>query len=632
MGRNWAITIGINGYDNLKPLKYAKKDAEAVSSFFRTSLKFEQIYSFSDDAAPIPGDRGVFKSQPTYAALSRFLRVRFEQRDFLNPEDNFWFFFAGHGKRYKGCDYLLPSDADPGDVERTALSIREIGDRLRRSGAGNVILLLDACRDEDDRGGQGIGVETQQGVVSIFSCSPEEQSYEIDDLEQGAFTYVLLQGLQIQGQGNCATVDRLDQYLRSQVPTVNRQYRKPIQHPYVVPEPMHKRHLILLPRQAEPADFQALKIEAFAAESREDWQEARHLWRRVLAVYPDGQAFEAIERIARKTSASPSPVPEPPSPAVRTGQRDTTPAPSVRPSAPLFEFEVVTLSVDKGLLGLGAPKIRMGHRPGKAEYRVEDLENGIHLELVAIPGGTFQMGSPDTEEGREGTESPQHRVTVPSFLMGKYPITQAQWKAVAAFPKADRDLNPDPSNFKGSNRPVEQVSWNDAMEFCARLSKKTGHNYRLPSEAEWEYACRAGTATPFHFGETITTDLANYRGTDWEYQGTTYPGSYGVGLKGEYREKTTEVGSFPPNGFGLYDMHGNVWEWCLDHWHENYEGAPRDGSAWVTGGDSDKRLLRGGSWPFDPWNCRSALRNRLNPGLRYYYFGFRVVCGSAWTL
>jgi formylglycine-generating enzyme required for sulfatase activity len=177
------------------------------------------------------------------------------------------------------------------------------------------------------------------------------------------------------------------------------------------------------------------------------------------------------------------------------------------------------------------------------------------------------------------------------------------------------------------------VSWDEAVEFCQRLSKQTGREYRLPSEAEWEYACRARTTTPFHFGETITTDLANYRGTDWDYQGKTYPGNYGQGPKGEFRQKTTEVGSFKiANTFGLYDMHGNVWDWCLDHWHESYEGAPTDGSAWTTGGDDSLRVLRGGSWGDIPRNCRSACRDGYARGSQNFYLGFRLVCASSWAL
>ncbi len=261
----------------------------------------------------------------------------------------------------------------------------------------------------------------------------------------------------------------------------------------------------------------------------------------------------------------------------------------------------------------------------KAQYFVEDLGNGVTLEMVAIPGGTFLMGSPDTEEGHSHRESPQHEVTVKSFFMGKYPVTQAQWQAVASLPQINQELNPNPSRFKGANRPVEQVSWYEAVEFCARLSQLSKRPYRLPSEAEWEYACRAGTTTPFHFGETITPELANY---DGNY-------TYGKGVKGEYREETTPVGSFGVgNEFGLYDMHGNVLEWCADSWHSNYKGAPSDGSAWKDDNENKNsyRLLRGGSWYYVPDDCRSVYRLYVDPGGRYYsYIGCRVVCAMAWT-
>jgi formylglycine-generating enzyme required for sulfatase activity len=244
------------------------------------------------------------------------------------------------------------------------------------------------------------------------------------------------------------------------------------------------------------------------------------------------------------------------------------------------------------------------------------------LEMVHIPGGTFMMGAPDNGPETYSDEKPQHRVAVPEFWMGKFPITQAQYQAI---------MGKNPSEFKGDNRPVEQVSWHDAVEFCQKLSAQTGKQYRLPSEAEWEYACRAGTTTPFHFGQTITTDLANYCGQDREINGRKYPGNYGAGPKGIYREQTTEVGSFPANAFGLKDMHGHVWEWCSDYWHDNYNGAPSDGSAWITGGDDSRRMLRGGSWDLNPRYCRSAIRNRDNPDLGYSLNGFRVVVSSAWT-
>ena len=236
----------------------------------------------------------------------------------------------------------------------------------------------------------------------------------------------------------------------------------------------------------------------------------------------------------------------------------------------------------------------------------EDLGNGVKLEMIAIPGGTFWMGSPTNEAERNNDEGPQHQVTVPSFFMGKYPLTQAQYQAI---------MGKNPAYFKGNNRPVENVSWDDAVLFCQKLSQRTGKNYRLPSEAEWEYACRAGTKTPFSFGDNITTDLVNYDGT--------YP--YKSAPKGKYREQTTDVGTFPPNAFGLYDMHGNVWEWCEDDWHENYIDAPTDGSAWNSQSGSNTKLLRGGSWSGLARYCRSADRNRYSRDNRNAYCGFRVV-------
>jgi formylglycine-generating enzyme required for sulfatase activity len=241
------------------------------------------------------------------------------------------------------------------------------------------------------------------------------------------------------------------------------------------------------------------------------------------------------------------------------------------------------------------------------KHFTEDLGNAVALDMIFIPGGRFLMGSPDSEKDRSSCESPQHQVKVSAFWMGKYQVTQAQWRAVAQLPTIERDLNLDPSYYKGEDRPVEQISWLDAVEFCKRLSKKTGKEYRLPSEAEWEYACRAGTTTPFHFGETISPELANSKG---KYSGSTPVGSYKVA-----------------NAFGLYDMHGNVWEWCEDFWHNSYRGAPTDGSAWLATRSRNKnRVMRGGSCFYgNPRYCRSAIRNALALDNRLNDVGLRVV-------
>lgn len=285
----------------------------------------------------------------------------------------------------------------------------------------------------------------------------------------------------------------------------------------------------------------------------------------------------------------------------------------------VFEFEVATIELGR--------ELTINRSRQQARSFKEDLGNGVLLEMVAIPEGTFLMGSPENEPERRNSESPQHEVIVKAFFMGKYPVTQAQWEVVAALPQINRELDPNPSYFKGSKRPVERITWLEAVEFCDRLSKHTKKPYRLPSEAEWEYACRARTTTPFHFGETITTDLANYKG---DY-------TYGAGSRGTYRRETTPVGSFDvANAFGLYDMHGNVWEWCVDRWHDNYEGAPDDGSAWVEQNDNKNNyqilmVRRGGSWSNDPVFCRSAVRDLSNAGYINRNVGFRIVCGAEWT-
>lgn len=235
------------------------------------------------------------------------------------------------------------------------------------------------------------------------------------------------------------------------------------------------------------------------------------------------------------------------------------------------------------------------------------LQQEVLLDMVYIPSGRFLMGAPDDEPEAFKNEKPQHLVSISEFWMGKFPITQAQYKAI---------MGNNPSHFMGNDRPVEQVSWHDVVKFCKRLSAKTGKLYRLPSEAEWEYACRAGTTTPFHFGQTLTDQLANYDARK----------IYNNSPIGQSRWETIKVGSFPANAFGLYDMHGNVWEWCADHYQYTYGGLPTDGSVYITKDSSRSRVLRGGSWVNAPRNCRSAVRNSYVPAYRSNNYGFRVVC------
>ena len=234
-----------------------------------------------------------------------------------------------------------------------------------------------------------------------------------------------------------------------------------------------------------------------------------------------------------------------------------------------------------------------------------DCGGGVTMELVLIPAGEFMMGSP-ANEAKRGSDESQHRVRITrAFYMGKYEVTQAEYQVV---------MGTNPSKFKGASNPVEQVSWNDSTEFCRKLSERSGKQVRLPTEAEWEYACRAGTTTPFHYGSSLGSDQANFDGN--------FPD--GGAARGTYREKTTPVGSFQANAWGLHDMHGNVWEWCGDWYDEGYYGkSPGQNPTGPTSGGY--RVLRGGAWSNFGLSCRSALRSGLIPSDRNDHIGFRVV-------
>ena len=812
MGKNWAISIGINQYDNLQPLNFAKRDAEAMAAWFREEAKFDQVFLFTADSPPIPANTPI-PTQPIYGRVRRFLQAQFEQ-PLLKPEDNLWFFFAGHGMRHADKDYLMLADSDPGAIEQTAISVEYITERLRRSRADNVVLLLDACREESSRSGLGIGEEKHQGVITFYSCAANEKSWEIAELQHGSFTHTLLTGLRLHGEANCATVERLDRYINSFVPQLNIKYQKPIQNPYLKAEPPYKMYYILLEQSATMRDVESLKLQASLSENAGNFELAEQIWIRVLGVSrADLDAISAIQRIAiKKNNSTPLPISQPvgnsESPgSSRSGdtmsstqilelaekikennrkqeeyrqavlkeveqqfplnQKSIDNLANLQKSLQLSDEEVLKIrqpifiqkeaehrkreeeerirkeqeserirqqhqqnleqyeeafltkiereyplrqaSINKfkklqtsfqlseqeilqierpiiakkeaeyqklqeenrkrqeqsvnslwtpqltlssinrrqfltyaGLGGTGLvttiafsqvfkvqPKppellifkfttvttlektgTKLKSNPNnEAKYFKEDLGNGMLLEMVEIPGGSFKMGSTPDETGRQKSEGPERIVNVPAFFMGKFEVTQEQYQQI---------IGKNPSGFQGKNRPVERVSWNDAIEFCKKLSQKTGRTYRLPSEAEWEYACRAGTTMPFYFGETITTDLVNY---DGNY-------NYGDAPKGKYRKQTTDVGSFPPNAFGLYDMHGNVWEWCQDDWHDNYANAPNDGSAW-TSQSGNRKLLRGGSWDGYPGDCRSAYRDLYILVLYSNNIGFRVVCSGA---
>jgi uncharacterized protein (TIGR02996 family) len=231
--------------------------------------------------------------------------------------------------------------------------------------------------------------------------------------------------------------------------------------------------------------------------------------------------------------------------------------------------------------------------------------NAVGMRFAWIPPGVFLMGSPESELEREDNET-QHRVRLTKGLwLGVYPVTQDQWQAV---------MGNDPSESKGENLPVENVSWGDCQEFCAALSQRESRRYALPTEAEWEYACRAGTTTPFHFGNVLNSTQANC------HNGLPY----GTEEKGPYQGQMTAVGSYRPNAWGVYDMHGNVWEWCQDYWDEQVcHAREMEDPVNLVKDFDDRRVLRGGAWNYDARHCRAACRYWASARTRYV-MGLRV--------
>ena len=589
MAKNWAICVGINQYRFLQDLTCAVNDAEKLHLWLKETAKFEQTYLFTDKSPEIDDMSEPLPSQPTFTTLRRWLRKRFE-RPILSPSDSLWFFFSGHGVREQGQDYLLlhDSDPDPEEVNNSAISLAFVTEQLRQSGAGNIMMFVDACRSVA-KSGLGIELQAEQGIISIASCRPEQKSYEIEALGHGSFTYALLESLQIQGENNCATVERLCKRLKDRVLEINRVYKKPVQTPYTRIEPETKNHLIFLPERIQPTrqDISTLRENALKAEFiLNNLKLAEVLWTR-LVIHDLDEALESLLRIRQKLQ-------QPGFNLTSSLSSQSAQTSSAKQSEPA-----------KDTSSKSSPQIL-----------TETLPGNIKLEMVKIPAGNFLMGTEETEVIRLckeyeidwfKCEMPQHRVNLKEFYLGKYPVTQEQYQAI---------MGNNPSYFKDNPKnPVEKVSWDDAQEFCQKLKDKTKKNYRLPSEAEWEYACRAETTTAFYFGETISTDQVNY---DGNY-------TFGKGKKGVYREKTTPVGSFPANKFGLYVLHGNVWEWCEDVWRENYENAPMDGSSWnENDSQSTLRTLRGGSWYGNPRNCRSANRGGDNADYRFDLIGFRL--------
>ena len=566
--RRVALVIGNSAYTTISPLQNPANDARDMTTALQ-NLNFDRVI-------------------PVYDANLQAMETAIDQfYDELKRGSVGVFYYAGHGVQSNGENYLIPVDAKidiEADLRYKALPVGLILNRLAEAGNDVSIVILDACRDNPFRSwgrnaSRGLAsVDAPKGVFIAYATAPGSVASDGQG-RNGTFTEALLRHIQTPG----LAVELLFKEVRRDVQTATTNRQTP-------------------------------------------WEST--------SLVGDFSFKPASEPIAIRSQPTPTPTPAPRSTPTPTPQPTPTPAPRSTPTPvppssvssrtflgiPVEPFSYTTAEVS------GTGTMRTFTRQAEVGRYVEQQltlpAGAVPLEMVAVEGGTFLMGSPDTEVNRNSVEGPQHQVTVPDFFMGRYEVTQAQYKAV---------MGSNPANFKGDNNPVESVSWDHAQIFIQRLNSLTGKTYRLPTEAEWEYAARAGTTTPFSYGETIMPEVVNYN----NYNGNFPYG--GAPPKGEYRQRTIAVDSLYPNPWGLYHIHGNVWEWCADEWHNSYSNKPdklkQDGSiAWTQVNtnaiphNASFRRLRGGSWRDVAGGTRSAYRSIGEYG--YFDGGFRVLLSS----
>jgi formylglycine-generating enzyme required for sulfatase activity len=553
-----ALVIGNDDYVNVRRLRNAAADADTMAAALR-KVGYTVTLQKNRDLRQTKDDVRAF-------------------RDRVAGGDEVVLYFSGHGVQLGSDNYLLPVDVrseSESQVRDDGLSLSAVLRDMRGARPALTLAVIDACRNNPFEGrGKAIG---EQGLTGVAGASGQMVIYaagegqkaldrlsDTDPVKNGLFTRVFVKEMERPGVP-------IDQVLKNVRVEVHRQAQT-VRHeqvPAIYDQVLGNYYFV--PGAAPLRVSSAEEVEQEFWNSIKDGRDA-HDFRDYERRYPNGRFLPLAQRQLRVLTAAP-PVqlasirPEPALPVVppQTPQAATVPAP--RPAAP-------------------AP-----------------LACAECPEMVVIPAGSFEMGSNEYTG-----EKPPHRVSIKSFALGKYEVTQGQWKAV---------MGSNPSGFKecGDNCPVEQVSWDGIQQYIQKLNASSGQQYRLPSEAEWEYAARAGTSSKYWWGDTASHDYANY-GKD-ECCG-------GLAQGRDQWTNTAPVGQFPANAFGLHDMHGNVWEWVQDYWHDSYSAAPSDGSAWVAGGDQGKRVLRGGSWDFIPADLRSAIRGRISPDSRIINIGFRL--------
>lgn len=569
-GKRFALIIGVDSYTDaqINPLQGAGKDAQLLAD------TLVEVSGFDRQQVFVLTSQGKAAQQPYRANVLQ--RLALIGRSI--PKDGLLLVaFSGHGVERQGKAFLLPSDAridtDPRLLSETCLDVEALKTMIRGFGVQQVLFLIDTCRNEviASRSGTSDGLSSTftqafrfevrnrevRAFATLYAASEGERAFEYSDKKHGYFTWALVEGLRGAAQNSTGqiTLANLVNYLQTQVPQRVQYDLGKDQHPFA-------------------------EISGYRADQ--------------LVLSTPGEAASA--------------------------SRVST---TILPSDGLIPYSDPHCSSQPG------SRLQASSHPREL---VEKLPNGLSLELAELPAGSFHLGATPAEASQLLAEfqtagiSPAlakqltnwqingNPVTVASITISRYEITQAMWRLVAKLPKVQLELPVNPALFQGESLPIENISWNEAMEFCERLSRLTGKKYRLPTESEWEYACRAGSATPFSFGQTLSRPLANFDVTA------------GTNSKASSTGRTFPAGRLgQPNQFGLFDMHGNVWEWCLDSWADTPTVSDTSRVQPVHGHHSTTRTIRGGSWFNPAVSCRSTSRLGLKSTDRSSTVGFRVV-------
>jgi formylglycine-generating enzyme required for sulfatase activity len=569
-GASHALVIGNDDYTNGWPkLSNAVNDAELIAAELSNR-----------------GFEVTLKRNLNANSLKRTLEEFYVVKG-ADPNARLFVWYAGHGHTVGGEGFLVPVDAPDPDRSTTAatqfrlksLSLRRFGEFVRLAQSKHAYTVFDACfagtvfNSQRAKPPPAITHATTLPVRQFLTSGDTGQTVSDD----GTFRKLFLRAIKGEARADAngdgfLTASELGLFITDRYTNISRTRQTP-RSGKLADEDYDRGDFVFKLAAVAPAILPILRSQA--SNEAVLWQSIQSstnpaMFDEFLKQFPSGQ-FAGFARIKLKELQTVAFIPIP-------GISPPAPSP-VKPAVGVFPQR---------------------YKPGDVFRDCPGCP-----ELVVIRSGSFMMGSPASEPKRYGDEGPQHRVIISKpFAVGKYEVTQSEWRSV---------MGTNPSSIKGDRKPMEGVSWNDAQRFVKKLSAKTGKRYRLLSEAEWEYAARAGTTTPFHTGNQINTGQANFYG-DFTYNGSS---------KGQYRKGTVAVGSFPANVFGLHDMHGNVWEWVGDCWNKAYHGAPTDGGIWSVG-DCSRRVLRGGSWYDRPWGMRAAGRLRSASGRRYSGIGFRI--------